>query len=141
MILSLLLHKYLQVKLTYLVQTGRFPLLQHQDLKMRCGQQDRTVQTRVHSTSPTTHPQFHLILETEEQEEDILYLVVEQEEDIMHLVVVVVAMLIRSRLYETLFSPLLNALSYLVPARNCSRKQTLSLNVDKVHITYLGLFI
>ena len=106
---------------------------------MRYGQQDITVQTRVHSTSPTTHPQFHLILETEEQEEDILYLVVVQEEEMLYLVVV--AMLIRSRLYETLFSPLLNALSSLVLARNCSRKQTLSLNVDKVHITYLGLFI
>ena len=78
-------------------------------------------------------------LHTEEQEEDILYLVVVQEEEMLYLVVV--AMLIRSRLYETLSSPLLNALSSLVPARNCSRKQTLSLNVDKVHITYLGLFI
>ena len=97
------------------MQTGRFTLLEHQDLEMRYGQQDRTVQTRVHSTSLTTHPQFQLTLETEEQEEVILYMVVS------------VAVLIPSLLYETLFSPLLNALSSLVPALNCSRKQNLTL--------------
>lgn len=114
MILSLFLVKYLQIKLTYLMQTARFSLLQHQDLKMRYGQQDRTVQIRVHSTSPLTHPRFHPILETEEQEEDILYMVV-------------VALLIPSQLYETLYSPLLSVLSSLVPALNCSRKQTIAI--------------
>lgn len=106
-----ILVKYLQIKLTYLVQTGRFSLLQHQDLKMRYGQQDRTVQTQVHSTSPPTHLRFHPILETEELAEDILY-------------TVVVALLIPSQLYETLFSPLLNVLSSLVPALSCSRKKS-----------------
>lgn len=124
-----MLVKYLQIKLTYLVQTGRFSLLQHQDLKMRYGQQDKTAQTRVRSTSPATHPWFQPTLETEEQEQDILYLVV-----------VVVALPIPNQLYETLFSLLLNALSSLVPALNCSRKQTITIKTDQIHTRDLSLF-
>lgn len=126
-LLSLMLVKYLQIKLTYLMQTGYFSPLQHQDLKMRYGQQDRTVQTRVHSTSPATHLRFQPILETEEQEEDILYLVG------------LMGLLIPNQLYETLFSPLLNALSSLAPALNFSRKQTLTIKVDQIHTKYLSL--